>query len=288
MTRVGDATRGRDDNTMIMKDRISFSRPPHAGLVCALLVSLAVLASSTASCIAAEPAQATYSSAAEASRALFEAVQSGDLQAVQRVLGVHDELLSSEDEATEQRERAQFMQKYEQMHRLVKQSDGTVLLSIGAENWPFPVPLVQRDGAWSFDSESGLREVLFRRIGNNEMTAIDVCRALVDVQQRGIHESTRPDAPDSFLSAVLATQQNGNQPVRFHGYEFRVLENSGKRFAVLVYPAEYRSSGVMSFLLDRDSKVYERDLGPQTAQLASALTLLHRDRKWVQVSLRPE
>ena len=272
----------------MMKNSISYSTPRHAGFVCTLITSFALLVGFTTSGIAAEPGQATYSSMAEASRALFEAVRGGNLQAIRQVLGAHDELLNSEDPATEQRERAQFLEKYEQMHRLVKQSNGTVLLYIGAENWPFPVPLVERDGAWSFDAELGLKEVLFRRIGNNEMTAIDVCRALIDVQRGGLPGSTQPDAPDSFLRALLATPQNGNQPVRFHGYEFRVLENAGKRFTVLAYPAEYRSSGVMTFALDRNGKVYEADLGPQTAQLAPAMTQLHRDRKWVRVSRSPE
>jgi hypothetical protein len=237
---------------------------------------------------AAEPAQTTYPTATEASHALFEAVQNGNLPAIQRVLGVHTELLMSQDPATEQHERAQFIQKYEQMHRLSKQSDGTMLIYIGAENWPFPVPLVQRDGAWSFDTAAGLQEVLFRRIGDNEMTAIDVCHALVDVQRQGLQESPQPDTPESLLSAVLSTPEHGDQPVRFHGYEFRVLEKSGKRVTALAYPAEYRSSGVMTFILDRDGNVYERDLGPQTAQAAQAMTLVHRDRKWVRVALRPE
>ena len=245
---------------------------------------------------AALPAQASYPNPEGASQALLAAVSSADPQALRRVLGGPDELFIAGDAAMQRAEREQFAQKYGQMHRLARQSDGTLVLYIGAENWPFPVPLVQHDGAWRFDPEAGLREVLFRRIGENELTAIDVCHALAAAAgqpQAGSAEASAAslaDPLDSFLDKVRATSRTG-KPVRFHGYDFLVPKADrqlpkarGARFAALAWPAEYRSSGVMTFVVDRDGIVHQKDLGAGTAQAAGRLTRGRLDRTWT----RPE
>ncbi len=117
----------------------------------------------------------TFSSSSEASSALFQAVQSEDEQAVEAILGAGKEVTSSSDEVEDKLEHEQFSQKYQEMHRLVREPDGSTVLYIGAENWPFPIPLVSKNGAWYFDSETGTQEIKFRRIGENEATAIQVC-----------------------------------------------------------------------------------------------------------------
>src|ERR1700730_4451934 len=168
------------------------------------------------------------------------------------------------------------------MHRLVREPDGTTVLYVGAENWPFPVPLASQAGAWYFDGAAGKEEVLFRRIGENEATAIEACHALV-LSRQGEPATTTADEPviqyaQNFVashrmngSEVRASEEAPSAP--FHGYYFRMLSGQPKRganagSAFVAYPAEYRSSGVMTFVVTQDNVVYEKDLGPDTAKLA--------------------
>ena len=143
----------------------------------ALLVGLAMGQARLSS--AQDAAHETFASAEEASHALFAAVQSNNEQAIMQILGRDKELVSSGDEHEDKRERERFAQKYQEMHRLVREPDGTTVLYIGAENWPFPVPLVARRGQWFFDSDAGAQEILFRYIGENESIAIETSHALV-------------------------------------------------------------------------------------------------------------
>src|SRR5207253_2689228 len=143
----------------------------------------------------ADPSETkTFPSAGDASEALFQAVQNGDERALQATLGAGEELTSCGDESTDKRERDRFVQKYQEMHRLVGEPDGTTVLYIGAENWPFPIPLVSRKGRWHFDAQTGAREVMFRRIGADEVTAIEVCRAAVQASKQN-GATTRSDDP---------------------------------------------------------------------------------------------
>src|SRR5580700_2670432 len=117
----------------------------------------------------------TFSSPGEASNALFQAVQNSDEETLERILGAGKEVTSSSDEIEDKLERERFSQKFQEMHRLVREPDGTTVLYIGAENWPFPIPLVSKTqtktAAWYFDSDSGTLEILFRTVGENETTA---------------------------------------------------------------------------------------------------------------------
>jgi Protein of unknown function (DUF2950) len=224
----------------------------------------------------------TYSNPAEASQALFEAVNAGDLEMLARILGSPDELLSSENADADKEERARFVRNYQQMHRLVRRTDGTVALYIGADNWPFPVPLVERDDRWLFDTDAGLREILYRRVGENEVAAIELCDTLLRSQRSAATHhpnETNQDPAALLIDSLLSAAHDGGGPVRFHGYEFRVLEPSHKDFTVVAYPASYRSSGVMTFVAERDT-VYEKDLGPDTTRAAQALTSARPDRSW--------
>src|SRR5262245_4344312 len=120
--------------------------------------------------LAEPPPQRTFSSAAEASRALFLAAQAGDERALLKIFGPDGkEIISSGDAVEDTNSREMFVKKYQEMNRLVEEPDGTVRLYIGAENWPMPIPLVNKTGAWYFDTEAGREEILFRRIGRNEI-----------------------------------------------------------------------------------------------------------------------
>jgi hypothetical protein len=211
---------------------------------------------SQSSAASAHSDQPTYLSAEDATGALFNALLSGNERAVQKVLGGNHELISCADAAADERDRELFVQKYQQMHRLARQSDGTRILYIGAENWPFPVPLVATNGAWRFDADAGAREVLLRRIGENEITV---------------------------MQAMLSGEVSGNKAAPYHGYYFRIVSSSPEGFATVAYPAAYRSSGVMTFVITPSKVVYEKDLGPAGARTAQAMNKIRADSTWVPV-----
>ncbi len=275
--------------------------------------------------------QQTFSSAAEASQALVTALQNDDHDSLLKVLGAGaTDILSSGDATEDKDNREQFVQKYQQMHRLLTEPDGTTTLYIGAENWPTPIPLLHRGAKWYFDTQAGKKEILYRRIGNNELTVIHVCHELVDAEKEynaqphdgdserqyaqkilsdsgkhnGLYWKPIPGEPDSPLGPfVAAAEREGygedvnQKPQPFHGYYFRVLKSYGanthgdagsylvngkmtRGFAFLAYPAEYRVSGVMSFLVDQDGIVYEKDLGRDTPAITKSFVRNVRGATW--------
>jgi len=182
------------------------------------------------------------------------------------------------------------------MHRLVQEPDGTTVLYIGAENWPFPVPLVSKNGEWYFDSKTGAQEILFRRIGENEDVAIQVCEEFAIAKK---DQDANPASYDPItqlaqnLVAADTTNPSSNSSSPFHGYYFRVVNgnsaaatnssvsggNHKKGGVILVaYPAEYRSSGVKTFVVTRHDIVYEKDLGTNTTTVAP--TIKSRTSGW--------
>jgi hypothetical protein len=261
-------------------------------------VGLAILiARYTGSSFAQKAQQQTFPSPEAASNALFLAVQSANEQAVVRILGGNKELVSSGDEAEDKLDRKQFVQKYEQMHRLVRASDGTMLLYIGAENWPFPFPLVSGANDWYFDAHAGADEIRFRRVGENEYTAIEACREMVFASKQPGSNTTEADPVAQYARTLIHAEsvKAGRAPASgkvvlgpFHGYYFTSLtaqrkgENgsSAGGFAILAYPARYRSSGVMTFLVTQDNVVYETDLGPNTVDVAKAITSWKLTSHW--------
>jgi hypothetical protein len=196
-------------------------------------VGLAIMvASCTPPSFGQEPAQQTFPTAEAASDALFLAAQSGNEHVLVHILAGGKKLVSSGDEAADKIDREQFAQKYRQMHRLVRESDGTTLLYIGAENWPFPVPLVSRATVWYFDAKAGAQEIRFRRLGENEYTAIDTCHALVRASKQPGSNTTKVDRVAQYARSLInaqpaqinSTPSNGEGVLGlFHGYYFRIL-----------------------------------------------------------------
>jgi hypothetical protein len=216
----------------------------------------------------------TFSSPGEASDALFQAAQKEDEPALEAILGAGTEVTSSGDEEEDKLEREQFSGKYQEMHRLVREPDGTTVLYIGAENWPFPIPLVSRNGEWYFDSDRGKQEIVFRRIGGNEASAIETCHALV-LAKRGVATTTGDDPVTQYAQTILATDSTEDASRPFDGYYFRMVtgkSKTGAGYAFIAYPAEYRSSGVLTFVVTSEDVVYEKDLGPNTEKLAKTIT----------------
>jgi len=274
---------------------------------------------------AQQPGQRTFASAEDAGREFFAAMQSQDEEAALRILGPSGkDILSSGDPEEDSDTRVGFVVKYQEMHRFVTEANGTVSLIVGAENWPFPIPLVNHNGSWYFDTPAGRDEILFRRIGKNELAAEDACRELVEAEKQyfarppnqfaqklvsdegghnGLYWHGAEDEFDSPINPLIAyarqnlpTDQVGEH-VPFNGYLFRVLTSQGPHapggakdyivdgkmsagFAFVAYPVEYRSSGVMTFVIDQSGTIYEKDLGPATTKLAQAMTTYDPDSTW--------
>ena len=159
------------------------------------------------------------------------------------------------------------------------------MLYIGAENWPFPIPLVSSNGAWHFDSDTGRREILFRTVGENESIAIEVCDEFSAATKKGA-PGKADDDPMGDLAQQLylryatdaADASTPNNEI-FRGYYFQTKMFSGHT-ALIAYPAKYRSSGVMTFIVSEDGVVYEKDLGANTSTIASSLKARKLDSSW--------
>ena len=290
------------------------------------------LGCSSAPIFAQEAGQQTFPSAEDAGRALYDAMEAQDEQAPLSILGpAGKDVLSSGDPDEDLNARVGFVVKYQEMHRFVTEANGTVSLIVGAENWPFPIPLVNNHGTWFFDTAAGKDEILLRRIGKNELAAIDACRELVGAQKE---YSARPPAnlPKQFAQKLVSDEghHNGlywhgaddefNSPINpliayarqnlptdqvgehvpFSGYMFRILTRQAQNapggaknyivdgkmtagFAFVAYPVEYRSSGVMTFIVDKSGTIYEKDLGPDTTKIAQAMTAYDPDSTWHRV-----
>jgi len=224
---------------------------------------------------AEEAGTQTFSSADEACRALFHAVRDDDAHALEAILG--RELTSSGAESEDRLERQRFDTKYAEMHRLVREPDGTTQLYVGAENWPFPVPLVVEEGRWRFDSEGGQREILLRRVGHDENAAMRVCELLAQAT-RHRPEATGDDPIARYAERLLVSADGGSPAQEpFHGYYFRVVPKRAgaekpRGTTFVAYPAEYRASGVMTFVVADDGTLWEKDLGPTTPIVAPDLS----------------
>jgi Protein of unknown function (DUF2950) len=294
----------------------------------ALLVSLV----SIPALLAQQGGEKTFDSPGAAAVALYDAVRAGDNQNLTDIFGVQAKtLLHTGDDVADKNAARKFVARYDQMHRVVIEPDQTATLYLGAENWPFPISIAKdSSNRWFFDAENGAREVLYRRVGNNELSAIDTCRALVDAQND--YFATRPDGgkPSHYASKLISDsgQHNGlywqsadndspigpaiaqassegynfqtGKAVPFHGYYFKLLSKQGKGakggerdymvdgkltrgFALVAFPAEYRNSGVMTFMVNENGIVYQKDLGPDTAKTAAAITNYDPSPDWTKV-----
>ena len=271
------------------------------------------------------PKGKAFISPEEAAAALHTAARNNDESALIVILGpgASEMITWSPDPKEREADRQVFARKYDQMHRLVKEPDGTVALYVGAENWPLPIPLVEVNGAWYFDTDLGQKEVLYRRIGKNEVEAVEVCNALVDAEKEyyasahqytqkfvsaeGTHDglywastnngSRSPIGP--FLAHAGVSGGQSTNAVPFHGYYYRILSASTgassntqshagdakamQGFAVVAFPAEYRSSGVMTFIVDNKGTARQKDLGPMTPTLAKQIGSIDPDNTWAKV-----
>jgi DUF2950 family protein len=302
------------------------------------LLKIVALATLLFACFAVDSAaqqkgQKTFSSPEEASKAVVAALQNKDEKAVLEILGPDaTQIVSSGDPTEDAESHANFVRKYQQMHRFLREPDGSVTLYIGAENWPTPIPLVMKGNLWFFDSEAGKREILFRRIGRNEYSTIRICQELVAAQKEfyamqhneyakqiysdegrhnGLYWKVSDGEPQSPIGPLVASavaegyvKGKGAPPTPYRGYFFHILTRHGKvapggaksyivkgemteGFAFVAYPAEYRSSGVMTFTVNQDGTVYQKDLGKKTDALGKAMREYNPDSSWSKAEEEP-
>ena len=280
-------------------------------------------------------AQEDYKTPQDAVDALVATARSGDQKAALDVLGRDgQDIISSGDKVSDDAIRARFVASYDKKHQVaMSDEDKRATLVIGDNDYPFPIPIIRnKNSTWSWDTAAGREEILYRRIGHNELDAIQTCLAYVDAQddyaakdrgagagvyaQRfistdgktdGLYWPTTQGQEESPLGSLFATASaqgyhagSGRSP--YHGYYYKILTQQGRDavggaadyivngkmiggFAMIAYPAEYRNSGVMTFIVNYSGAVFQKDLGPDTAKLAEAITSFNPDPTWTKVDV---
>jgi len=309
------------------------SRVNHCGalFLCIVLIVLGMSVFSPAAAMA----QRTFASPEKATKAVVEALKAHDSKALAAIFGPGSEdLISSGDPVADEAERDRFIELYEQKYRFEAQGTDKMILCLGNEDWPFPIPIVKEDGTWRFDTPEGREELLARRIGRNELSVIQTCLAYVDAQREfalkdniddGLREYAQKfisdpgeknglywkakegDEQSPLGPLVAAAREKGytgkpsvGEPIPYHGYYYQILKAQGKNapggaydyvvkgkmiggFALVAYPAQYGSSGIMTFIVNQDGVVYQKDLGEDTGKIVPKMTLFNPDRSWQRV-----
>ncbi len=281
-----------------------------------------------------KPSAKVFVSPEDAGNALQAAAKAGDQNALIAIFGPDSkEIIFSGDPVQDKKVMEAFASGYGEMHRWRKMADGAQILIVGADNFPFPIPLKKNNGGqWSFDTAAGKDEILARRVGRNELDTIEVCRAVTDAQaeyfsqphdgqntkqyamkfisdpgkQNGLYWQSPDGQPASPLGplAAYATSEGYNiKPAAhtpFHGYYFRLLKGQSQNapggardyivngnmtggFALVAYPAEYGNSGVMTFIINQDGALFQKDLGKTTKETATAMSQFDPDASWTRV-----
>jgi hypothetical protein len=277
-----------------------------------------------------------FASPQEAVNALVTAAQNNDTNALHQIFGPEGHQLVSPDAVQAADAYKLFVKRVMEKAQLVNNSDTSASLQIGNDAWPFPIPLVKQGGQWFFDTEAGKQEILNRRIGMDEIGAIDVCRTYVEAQREyagqdqmgdgvlayaqylhsdpGTHDGlfwpAQSGEPLSPLGPLIAAARGegyqhtakmlNDQQAPYHGYYFKILTRQGKHaaggkynyiingrmiagFALVAWPAEWCNTGVMTFIVNQQGKVYQCNLGEKTVKIASHMNAFDPDDKWTVV-----
>lgn len=280
--------------------------------------------------------QKLFSSPEDALKSLAEAVNAKDKAALDQIFGPSAKELLSGDKVQDDAEFEKFSKHLAEKTNLVKENDSKTILYIGNENWPFPIPIVKTNGKWFFDTEAGKEEILNRRIGEDELIAILVCRTYVKAQREyalkdrdgdgilayaqklrsdpgkknGLFWRHAPGEEPSPLGELVAqARMEGykkeksvfkEQPMPFHGYYFKILARQGKNapggeydyiingnmvggFALVAFPSNWGKSGVMTFIVNQQGKVYQKNLGANTMETAREMKSYDPDKTWTPV-----
>jgi len=282
------------------------------------LALVAVLAVASLYCVTNAQAQTdgqkTFASSKEALSAFIQAVREGNATDLQAILGAGtDALVSSGDEVADRKSRDQFIARYDAKHSFVESAPHQLTLNVGTDDWPLPIPLVHAGTQWYWDGKAGSEEIVYRRIGRNELSAIDVCKGTVSAQrdyaaaghdgnpagayaqriisepgkQNGLYWEVKEGEPPSPGGPRLAEASSEGYDISgkrtpYHGYYYRMIQ-SASGFGFVAYPAEYRSSGVMTFLTNQTGVIYQKDLGEKTGEIAQAMADTKPDGTWKRV-----
>ena len=277
--------------------------------------------------------QESFNSPQEAVNVLVTAAESNDKDSLHAIFGPAGRQLVSPDAVQAAQSYKMFVQRLTQNIEMVTNSEDNISLLIGNDYWPFPIPLIRHDGQWVFDTEAGSQEILARRIGMDELGALDVCRAYMQAQRDyasqdrtgkgilayaqflhsdpgthdGLYWPVKSGEPLSPLGPLVASahgegyhhtaQMLNQQAAPYHGYYFRVLTRQGAHapggaysyvingnmiagFALVAWPAEWGNTGVMTFIVNQQGKIYEADLGPNTGKYAAEMKAFNPDPRW--------
>jgi hypothetical protein len=286
----------------------------------------------------AESGQA-FATPGEAAQALIQAAGGYDVSALLNILGPDSkDLVSSADSVSDKKRAVEFAalaKEKQSVNEHPTNIDCATLslgntdcatLSVGNEDWPFPIPIVKRNGKWYFDTKAGREEILFRRIGENELDAITICRGFVEAQEEYASEKHDGSLLNQYAQRIISTPgkqdglawqnadgtwggpvgetvakalQEGYAPNKppFHGYYFKVLKGQGPDaplgemnfviegamiggFALAAAPAQYRVTGVQTFIVSYEGSVYQKDLGPNTLTMFKNMELYNPDKTW--------
>lgn len=277
-----------------------------------------------------------FASPQDAVNALVAAAKDNDTNAMHAIFGPEGRQLVSPDAVQAAQGYKMFVERLAQNTQLATNADASVSLQIGRDSWPFPIPLVRRDGQWFFDTDAGRQEIFARRIGMDELGAIAVCHAYVEAQREyasrdqtgrgvlayaqflhsdpGTHDGlfwpAKAGEPLSPLGPLIAAARGegyerparmmSEQQAPYHGYYFKILTRQGRHaaggkynyiingnmiggFALVAWPAEWGNTGVMTFIVNQQGTVYQRDLGEKTAKIASRMKEFDPDSRWTAV-----
>jgi hypothetical protein len=316
-----------------MRSRLSRGIPCHipvALLVAVLSYVLAVPLHGQAAPAPSPQAQRAFDTPQQAADALIQAAESYNVPALLQIFGPHGEdFISSADPIRDKSVATAFVSKAHEKDVVTidAKKKSQAILTVGNDDWPFPVPIVNQKGKWHFDSAQGRTEILFRRIGANELDAIQICRGFVEAQQEyalGVHDDSEvhqyaqkiistpgkrdglywqtadgtPGGPISEpIARAIEEGYSPNQPSGYHGYYFKVLKGQGPAaplgqldyvingimiggFALVAVPAEYRVTGVKTFMVSYDGIVYETDLGPDGTNIVKNMERYNPDKTW--------
>ena len=274
-----------------------------------VLCAMSIVAFTVGQACAAAPAQKTFKSPNDAVNAMIDALKTNDTRALLAILGPGSkDLVSSGDEVADKAASEQVVGHYEEKNRLEQVTKDKVVLHIGNDDFPFPIPIVKKDKNWRFDAKAGKREILARRVGRNELSAIQTCLVYVDAQREyalkdrdknGLLEYAQKFRSEAAKKGY-GLKQSTSLPAPYHGYYYRILKAQGKNapggaydyvvngkmiggFALVAYPAQYGNSGIMSFIVNQDGVVYQKNLGKNTAKSAQAMERFDPDKTWQMV-----
>jgi hypothetical protein len=284
--------------------------------------------------------QKSFASPEEAVNALVVAVKADNKKEMLAILGpAGKELISSGDEVADKEGREKFLKAYDEMNKLEKESADRIVLHVGIDDWPLPIPIVKKNNTWVFDTKAGKEEILNRRIGRNELNVIEVLHAYVVAQREyaskdckggglvefaqkfisteGKHDGLYWEAKEGEEMSPLgplvaqaakegyAEKAEGINFSPFHGYYYKILKGQGNHatggaynyvvkgkmilgFALVAYPAQYGNSGVMTFIVNQEGVIYQKNLGKNTENIAKAMKKFDPDKTWNKVEETPK